>query len=382
MPLYAVRMPSWDYSFAFRIDRPVGPHVEPGSYWTMNMDPHPGKVRRPSHLVFHASQNLTRLISAFGAARVSEMMTLYEVQGKPHIDPETYLKLALENSFQRVQAVSITSCPLCNSTKAGRIGSYIYYSHFVTLKQCGQCGLGYADTRLCDQIVTSHFETAYKNEEYFSMRSKTYEDVLAIIRNLSSGNRLLDVGCAKGHFLQMAGLAGFDGVGCDISRVAVSHCKEVGLTVHQSEVWKINYPDASFDIITCLDTLYYSRNLKDDIAKCICLLRNDEILCFRIPHRNLNWFRRLATVVTLARMRRHYNNLMFFNPEHSYVFEISVLAEYFRKRGLQCVAVEAAVEGRFYKTGGILERMLQICVRLNRTLRLPLGSVTVVFKKS
>ena len=372
MPLHVVRMPSWDYSFTFRIDRLVDPHVEPDSHRTMNINPHPGKVRRPSHLVFRTSQNLTRLISAFGAARVSEMMTLYEVQGKPHIDPETYLTLALKNSFKRVHAVSITSCPLCNSTKAGRIGSYIYYSHFVTLKQCDHCGLGYVDTRLCDQIVRSHFETAYKNEEYFSMRSKTYEDVLAIIRKLSYGNKLLDVGCAKGHFLQMAALGGFDGVGCDISRAAVSHCKEVGLTVHQSEVWKIDYADASFDIITCLDTLYYSRNLKDDIAKCICLLRNNGILCFRIPHRNLDWLRRLATVVTVARMRPHYNNLMFFNPEHSYVFEISVLAEYFRKRGLQCVAVEPAVEGR----------MLQICARVNKALRLPMGSVTVVFKKS
>jgi 2-polyprenyl-3-methyl-5-hydroxy-6-metoxy-1,4-benzoquinol methylase len=261
------------------------------------------------------------------------------------------------------------------------IGSYVYYSHFINLKQCSDCGLAYADARIDDQTIISHFETAYKSEEYFTLRSRTYEEVLEIIMRSFGGGRLLDVGCAKGHFLETATTAGFHGYGCDLSESAVAHCRQKGLTVQLGEVRNINYPDAFFDVITCLDTLYYSRSLKEDLEKMISLVRRHGILCFRIPHRNVRWLYYVSKVVTLFRVRPRYRNLLFFNPEHCYVFEVSVLKEYLERRGLECAAVEPTVEGKCYKSRSIRHEMLRHAARVNRVLRVPLGSVTVVVKK-
>ena len=310
------------------------------------------------------------------------MMKLYQCQDESQIDIETYVKVALENSFKPVQAFKVTSCPLCCSTTAVVVGSYIYYSHFITLRQCSHCGLGYCDTRLDDQVIASHFETAYKDEEHFTLRSDTYQEVLEIIKSFSSRGKLLDVGCAKAHFLRIAMADGFDGVGCDISENAVSHCKTIGLTVHRAELRNIDYPDASFDVITCLDTLYYTLSLTEDLDKSVSLLRDNGILCFRLPYRNLGWLYYLSRVVTFVRIRPRYRNLLVFNPEHCYVFEVSVLRKYLEKLGLECVAVEPTMEIGSYKSKHIIGWILRRIKQINHVLRLPLGSVTVVFKKA
>jgi 2-polyprenyl-3-methyl-5-hydroxy-6-metoxy-1,4-benzoquinol methylase len=287
-----------------------------------------------------------QLIQKFGLSRVDEMHKIYKSGGELHIPLETWLKVALENSFKPIDVVRVTACPLCGSSDAKLIGSYIYYSHFSRLKQCNLCGLGYVDSHLNPQTITSHFETAYKNDEYFSKtRFRCYQQIIKIARKCSPGGKLLDVGCAKGHFLGMAIGEGFDGIGCDISQEAVRFCREGGLVVHQAEVRHLDYSDSSFDIITCLDSLYYSQNIKDDLLRIAALLKSDGLIVLRVPNRDLGWYYRSGKVIVKLGIRPIYSTLLFFNPEHSLVFEKRFFKNTLRKFGLDCISIEAACPG-------------------------------------
>jgi SAM-dependent methyltransferase len=81
--------------------------------------------------------------------------------------------------------------------------------------------------------------------------------------NLKPGNRVLDLGCAKGFLVKdfMLALPGLEAFGVDISRYAALHCEpEVIGRVHVGDLnEELPFPDHSFDAVVCLNTLH---NLK------------------------------------------------------------------------------------------------------------------------
>ena len=81
--------------------------------------------------------------------------------------------------------------------------------------------------------------------------------------NLKPGDRVLDIGCAKGFLVKdfMLALPGLEAFGIDISRYAAMHCEpEVVGRIHVGDIHdELPFPDHSFDAVVCLNTLH---NLK------------------------------------------------------------------------------------------------------------------------
>jgi len=82
--------------------------------------------------------------------------------------------------------------------------------------------------------------------------------------DLKAGDRVLDVGCAKGFLVKdlMSVCPGLDVYGLDISDYALKHCEpDVIGRLHQGSADDLPFPDASFDAVISLNTLH---NLKRD----------------------------------------------------------------------------------------------------------------------
>lgn len=83
----------------------------------------------------------------------------------------------------------------------------------------------------------------------------------SLLDGLGSGDRrrILDVGCGTGgnfDFLSRYGKV----EGCDYSEEAVHFCRLRGITsVREASIYHLPYPDASFDLVTCLDVLEHLR---------------------------------------------------------------------------------------------------------------------------
>lgn len=84
---------------------------------------------------------------------------------------------------------------------------------------------------------------------------------------LKPGDKVLDVGCAKGFLVNdmVEALPGLEVYGLDISEYALMNCHEnvVG-RIHLGSADSLPFPDDSFDAVICLDCIH---NLPRDRAK-------------------------------------------------------------------------------------------------------------------
>ncbi len=77
--------------------------------------------------------------------------------------------------------------------------------------------------------------------------------------NLKPGDRVLDVGCAKGFLVKdlMKACPGLEAFGIDVSEYALTHCEpEVVGRLHLGSGDKLPFPDKSFNAVISLNTIH------------------------------------------------------------------------------------------------------------------------------
>ena len=75
----------------------------------------------------------------------------------------------------------------------------------------------------------------------------------------AAGRRLLDVGCGTGHHLARMRARGFEVDGVDGSTEMLARARQLnpGVELRQAEVDALPYPDASFDVVICIEVFRY-----------------------------------------------------------------------------------------------------------------------------
>jgi ubiquinone/menaquinone biosynthesis C-methylase UbiE len=76
---------------------------------------------------------------------------------------------------------------------------------------------------------------------------------------LGPGDRVLDVGCAKGFLVKdlMATCPGLEAFGVDVSRYALMHCEpEVVGRLHLASALSLPFPDHSFQAVLSINTIH------------------------------------------------------------------------------------------------------------------------------
>ena len=77
--------------------------------------------------------------------------------------------------------------------------------------------------------------------------------------NLKPGDRVLDVGCAKGFLVKdlLAACPGINAFGIDVSTYALTHCEpEVIGRLHRGSADDLPFPDGSFDAVISINTVH------------------------------------------------------------------------------------------------------------------------------
>lgn len=75
--------------------------------------------------------------------------------------------------------------------------------------------------------------------------------------DLKPGDRLLDVGCAKGFLVKDLLELGIDAYGIDVSEYALMHCEpEVVGRLHLGSAESLPFPDNSFAAVTSINTVH------------------------------------------------------------------------------------------------------------------------------
>jgi SAM-dependent methyltransferase len=92
--------------------------------------------------------------------------------------------------------------------------------------------------------------------EVRAMKEATYRAFLARIAPHRTGGALLDIGCALGFLLGVAGRAGYEAYGLDRNVLAVERARaEFGERVEAGDLGDSPFPGTSFAVVTMVDVL-------------------------------------------------------------------------------------------------------------------------------
>ena len=176
-------------------------------------------------------------------------------------------------------------CPVCSSDLSAGYRSW----HFV----CKRCGLEKANFQSTINLPSAHqlIDEEERESGLKELRLCNFKKLLARIRFLKPNNgRLLDVGCAHGWFLEVAG-NDFDVLGLEPDKLVFDATLRRGLAVRKGY-----FPDAldeseKFDIIIFNDVIEHIPDIKHIFESCSQRLNNDGLLVLNLPSSNGIFYR-------------------------------------------------------------------------------------------
>jgi SAM-dependent methyltransferase len=133
---------------------------------------------------------------------------------------------------------------------------------------------------------------AYADPEYYRTHGIHHDGVLPDhrlrarrVRERSSGDRLLEVGCGEGYLLAALRDEGFQVVGCDLSPAAAAAARtRFGLDVRAGAIDDAPFPAASFDVVVLYHVLEHVPEPARLLGHVGRLLRSGGLLVAEVPN--------------------------------------------------------------------------------------------------
>jgi 2-polyprenyl-3-methyl-5-hydroxy-6-metoxy-1,4-benzoquinol methylase len=259
-------------------------------------------------------------------------------------NPDQWVDYALLHNFRHVEAEKLKACPDCAESHNDILGQYVYYSTLVQLRACKNCGLIFSDARSDPKVVFSHFEQAYKDEDYFArLRRDIFWQLADLIDTYAGpGANVLDIGGAKGHLLTMVKQRRPDLnlVLNDVSQVACEFAEtQYGLKTVCGAVDALERLPSSFDVVVLSDVIYYEPELSRLWAFLSRIVNDSGTIMIRVPNKHV-------LIKATSRARKIFggqqaldmqDRIWFFNPEHLYLLSRTYLGRRLRQIGFSNV---------------------------------------------
>lgn len=169
----------------------------------------------------------------------------------------------------------------------------------VNLVQCQDCELIFQNPRPSYDEMGKHYPPEYEshgptlknsNNSWLLNRALQYgmDKRRRFVTRHKNQGRLLDIGCATGHFLQdMQKLGSWDLMGVETSTHAAGIARDqYDLQVFAGTVEEANFPDQFFDVVTMWDVLEHLYNPIGSLGEIYRILKADGLLVFRVPNGN------------------------------------------------------------------------------------------------
>jgi 2-polyprenyl-3-methyl-5-hydroxy-6-metoxy-1,4-benzoquinol methylase len=174
-----------------------------------------------------------------------------------------------------------TNCLFCNSTGLRPLGKSYEHAYLV---KCSSCGLVFGKRIPSQEDLQSHY-LQYTRANFISpITIKRYEELLEKFEPYRKLNRILDVGCGDGYFLEVAKRKGWEVYGTEFTDEAVMVCRKKGILIHQGDLQL--FQADQFDVITSFEVLEHINNGNEHLAKINSLLRNGGLFYFTTPNFN------------------------------------------------------------------------------------------------
>lgn len=177
-----------------------------------------------------------------------------------------------------------THCLICKSEKLITLKDYTKFN----LTKCGKCGFVFMKQIPTTEELSKHYSTySYGREQYLSpITIKNYNLLLDEFEKYRKNNRLLDVGCGMGFFLEQAKKRGWEVYGTEYSPKAVEINEAKGIKMMQGQLNSTLFKDTDFDIVTSFEVIEHINNPLEEVREIYKLLRKGGLFYCTTPNFN------------------------------------------------------------------------------------------------
>jgi SAM-dependent methyltransferase len=178
------------------------------------------------------------------------------------------------------------------------------------------------------------FYNSYGINNYLSpLTIKRYNELLDKFEPYRKTNKLIDVGCGIGYFLDEAKKRGWEVYGTEFSGKSADICSAKGINIRKGILNADNYQAGMFDIITSFEVIEHINNPRTELKTFNSILREGGLVYVTTP--NFNSLLRY-------RLKSAYNVITY--PEHLCYYTPNTLNKLFGAFGFN---------GKFIETTGI-----------------------------
>ena len=156
---------------------------------------------------------------------------------------------------------------------------------------CGNCGVHFRNVNFNSEKIKTHYDVVGyvlpSTEDHYRKQRSNYflwlHEVANSYLNTAPNKKLLDIGCAYGHMMQIFREQGdYDVYGVELNANLRLKLTKDGYKVF-GNIEEISSP--KFDVITLIDSLYYFEEPGYLMRHLNSLLSNDGILLIRVTNR-------------------------------------------------------------------------------------------------
>jgi 2-polyprenyl-3-methyl-5-hydroxy-6-metoxy-1,4-benzoquinol methylase len=217
------------------------------------------------------------------------------------------------------------SCLICSSTFLNPLKGF----EKAHLCQCSNCGFVFAQKIPTPTELEEHYEGYGRNDYLSPITIKRYHELLDQMEVYRKTNKLLDVGCGIGYFLEVAKERGWEVYGTEYTDEAVTICRDKGIKMQKGKLDPSHFEAESFDVITSFEVIEHINNPLEELANFQSVLRKGGLVYVTTP--NFNSLLRY-------RLKEAYNVITY--PEHLSYYTPKTLKQVFKKCGFTCKKIE------------------------------------------
>lgn len=176
-------------------------------------------------------------------------------------------------------------CILCNSSKLKNLVKY-YEKH--ALIKCKACGFVFMEKKPTKEELEAHYRAyCYISKASLSpITIQSYKALLDEFEKYRKTNKILDVGCGRGWFLQEAKKRGWEVYGIEYSETAVNICEANGIKIKSGKLKSNLFDLNSFDVISSFEVIEHINYPNQELQSIYSLLRQGGLFYCTTPNFN------------------------------------------------------------------------------------------------
>ena len=215
------------------------------------------------------------------------------------------------------------NCLICGSEKLKQLSGYYERHELVACENCGFVFMERIPT--LDELNAYYSKYSYSESDYMSpITIRIYNLWLDEFERYRKNNKILDVGCGRGWFLQEAKKRGWEVYGTEFSEAAIELCESEGIKMTGGQLTSDSFHAEEFDVITSIEVIEHINNPKEEIAYIHKFLRKGGMFYCTTP--NFNSYLRFY-------LKADYDIIKY--PEHLSFYTRATLKRLLNKQGFK-----------------------------------------------